>query len=219
MEPLPRLIVTSTTDFEVTGLGDDPAWARADWVALRRRQADGHPYDARFKLLYSPTGLYALMDGTDRTLTATLADDFQELWTEDVFELFFWTDERYPLYFEYEISPLGQELPLLVPKIDGHFLGWRPWRTGPDRQTRRATSVTGGPKQPHARITGWRAEVFIPYALLAPLAHVPPHPGTTWRANVYRMDHDDGRCTQWEWAPVGDTFHQPERFGYLTFGE
>ncbi len=32
----------------------------------------------------------------------------------------------YPAYFEYEISPLGYELPILIPNFDGKFLGWRP---------------------------------------------------------------------------------------------
>ena len=37
-----------------------------------------------------------------------------DLWNEDVFEVFLWTDERYPVYFEYEISPLNHELPILA---------------------------------------------------------------------------------------------------------
>ena len=88
-------------------------------------------------MLYSKTGLYFLMDGTDRKLTATMTEDFMDLWNEDVFEVFLWTDERYPVYFEYEISPLNHELPILVPNFGGQFLGWRPWhyeRRSPDAQ-------------------------------------------------------------------------------------
>ena len=97
----PRLSVKPAPDFEVTGKGDHAAWQQAEWTALRRRQPDGHPYESRFKVLYSSTGLYFLMDGTDRTLTATMTEDFMDLWNEDVFEVFLWTDERYPVYFEY----------------------------------------------------------------------------------------------------------------------
>jgi hypothetical protein len=32
------------------------------------------------------------------------------------------------------------------------------------------------------------------------------------------MDHDDGKRTQWEWAPVGTSFHEYEKFGTLLFG-
>jgi hypothetical protein len=213
----PRAFVKATEDFEVTGTGDHANWRRAQWISLRRRQADGHPYESRFKLLYSSTGVYVLFDGADRRLTATLDADFLDLWNEDVFEVFLWTDERHPVYFEYEISPLGRELPILVPNFGGQFLGWRPWHYERDRATRKATSATGGRKEPHASIAGWRAEVFIPYALLRPLQNVPPKPGTRWRANVYRMDYDDGKRTQWAWAPVGQTFHEFERFGEIVF--
>jgi hypothetical protein len=212
----PRLTVRRASDFDVTGKGDNAAWQKADWTPLARRQADGHPYDARFKMLYSDTGLYFLMDGTDKTLTATMTEDFMDLWNEDVFEVFLWTDERYPVYFEYEISPLNHELPIIIPNFGGQFLGWRPWHYERDRLIRKATSTSGGPKEPHASIDGWRAEFFIPYALLKPLQNVPPKPGTVWRANFYRMDHDGGKRTQWGWVPL-DNFHDYERFGELVF--
>jgi hypothetical protein len=213
----PRLLVKPSEDFEVTGTGENAAWRQVEWTALRRRQQDGHPYDSRFKVLYSMTGLYFLMEGADKKLTATMTEDFMDLWNEDVFEVFLWTDERYPVYFEYEISPLNRELSILVPNFGGQFLGWRPWHYEKDRLTRKATSVTGGPKTSNAAIQGWRAEFFIPYALLRPLQNVPPKPGTRWRGNFYRMDHDDGARTQWEWARVGKSFHEYEKFGDLVF--
>jgi hypothetical protein len=215
----PQLSVAQVDDFEVTGAGDNPAWAKAEWTSLRRRQPEAHPYDTRVKVLYSTTGLYCLMDGTDRKVTSTMTDDFMDLWNEDVFEVFLWTDERYPVYFEYEISPLNRELPIIVPNFGGQFLGWRPWHYDKDRVTRKATSAIGGPKTPNASIQGWRAEFFIPYALLRPLQNVPPKPGTRWRANFYRMDHDDGKRTQWDWAPVGNSFHEFEKFGDLVFAD
>jgi hypothetical protein len=181
------------------------------------RQPDAHAYDTRFKMLYSPTVLYFLMEATDRKLTATMTEDFLDLWNEDVFEVFLWTDERYPVYFEYEISPFNHELPILIPNFGGQFLEWRPWHYERDRITRKATSIIGGPKESGASIQGWRAEFFFPYALLRPLQNVPPKPGTRWRANFYRMDYDDGKRTQWAWAPVGESFHEFEKFGDLEF--
>ena len=218
-EPRPTLEVKPTEDFVVTGTGEQGAWRRTEWTALRRREPDGHAYESRFKMLHSNTGLYFLMEGTDRRLTATMSDDFNDLWKEDVFEVFLWTDERYPVYFEYEISPLNRELAILVPNFDGKFLGWRPWHYERDRLIRKATSTIGGPKESRAAIEGWRAEFFIPYALLTPLQNVPPRPGTRWRANFYRMDHDDGRTTGWDWARVGKSFHEYEKFGELVFAD
>jgi hypothetical protein len=216
-EGRPQLSVKPSEDFEVTGTGEHAAWRQAEWTALNRRQADGHPYETRFKMLYSTTGVYFLMEGTDRKLTATMTEDFMDLWNEDVFEVFLWTDERHPVYFEYEISPLNRELPILIPNFGGEFLGWRPWHYDGDRQTRKATSVTGGPKESGASIQGWRAEFFIPYRLLRPLQNVPPKAGTRWRANFYRVDYDDKKTTQWDWARVGKSFHEYQKFGDLVF--
>jgi cellulose/xylan binding protein with CBM9 domain len=219
LDKRPELSVRPVADFEVTGAGDQAAWRQAEWVPLHRREPDGHAYDTRFKTVYSGTGIYFLIEGTDRTLTATMDEDFRDLWNEDVFEVFLWTDEQYPAYFEYEISPLNHELPILIPNFGGQFLGWRPWHYEGDRVTRKATVAIGGPKRPHAAIQGWRAEVFIPYALLRPLQNVPPKPGTRWRANLYRMDYDGGQRSRWEWAHVDEGFHEYRRFGDLIFAD
>jgi predicted TIM-barrel fold metal-dependent hydrolase len=213
----PVMKVQSTDDFKITGDGKHPAWQKAPWVALNKREAKGHDYDARVKMLYSKKGLYVLFSGSDQKVTATLADDFLDLWNEDVFEFFFWPDERQSIYFEYEISPQGYELPILVPNVDGKFLGWRPWHYEGDRKIQKATATSGGKKESGAKITGWTAEVFVPYELLAPLGNVPPKPGTRWRANFYRVDYDDGRSTSWDWARVGPSFHEYQKYGTLVF--
>lgn len=215
--PLPELKVARCEDFEVTGKGDAEAWSHAQWTSMQGRPASAHDYQTRFKVLYSPTGLYVLFDGADRQLAATKMEDYLDLWTEDVYECFLWPDEKHPVYFEYEISPLGYELPILVPNFDGQFLGWRPWMYAGNRKTRKAVSARGGEVEPKAVVEGWTAEVYIPYELLKPLANVPPQPGAQWRANFYRMDYDGGKQGSWDWARVGDSFHDYRHFGRLIF--
>jgi len=217
-EPAARVLrVRQTEDFTVNGSGDASAWKATEWEPLHLRVTDGQQYQTRVKMLYSKTGLYILMEAEDRTITATMNEDFLDLWNEDVFEFFLWPDERYSVYFEYEISPLGFELPILIPNFGGQFLGWRPWHYEATRKTQKATTVVGGPKQSGARVTGWKAEVYVPYDLLKPLQNVPPRPGTRWRANFYRVDYDDGKSTSWDWARVGRSFHEFTKFGTLVF--
>ena len=212
-----QIVVRATEDFVVTGQPDKKVWDKTDWVSLPRRKADGLTYNSRIKLLYSPTGLYVLFDGTDAKLTVTNLADFDNLWEEDVFEIFLWTDESQPIYFEYEISPLGAELPIIVPNLNGKFLGWRPWHYEGSRKIQKATSIIGGNKQAGALATGWAAEIFIPYKLLEPLQNVPPKMGTKWRANFYRVDYDDKKTTHWSWVPTGPSFHDYKNFGTLVF--
>ena len=216
-EVTPQITVKSCDDFVVTGKGDADAWMTTSWVDLHRRPGGEHDYSARFKMLYSPTGVYVVFDGTDQVLTATMKEDFLDLWNEDVYECFFWTNEEHPIYFEYEISPLGYELPILVPKLDGKYLGWRPWHYEGDRRIQKKVSATDGQNESMAQVSGWRAEVYIPYDLLRPLSHVPPQSGTRWRANFYRVDYDGNRVTGWDWARVGPSFHEINGFGTLVF--
>jgi predicted TIM-barrel fold metal-dependent hydrolase len=217
-EPAGKVLrIRRTEDFTVNGAGNAPPWEKTAWEPLNLRRSDGHQYKTHVKMLYSGTGLYVLMEAEDATITATMKEDFLNLWQEDIFEVFLWTDEQYPVYFEYEISPLGFELPIIIPNFDGEFLGWRPWRYDGKRKTQTATTATGGPKQSGAKVTGWKAEVFIPYDLLRPLQNVPPKPGTRWRANFYRVDYDEGKTTSWDWARVGSGFHEFEKFGTLIF--
>lgn len=215
--PAKVLLVRQTEDFVISGRGDASAWMKVNWEQLNLRNTDGHQYGTRIKMLYSKSGLYILMEADDCTLTAKMNEDFLDLWNEDVFEFFLWPDEGYPVYFEYEISPLGFELPILIPNFGGKFLGWRPWHYEGKRKTQKATTVVGGSEQPGAHITGWKAEVFVPYDLLKPLQNVPPKPQTRWRANFYRVDYDDGKTTSWDWARVGSSFHEFEKFGTLIF--
>jgi predicted TIM-barrel fold metal-dependent hydrolase len=209
--------VRPTADFEVTGDGSNEAWKQAEWVPLSPRGATDPALETRVKLLYSKKGLYVLMNAVDRKLTATFKDDFENLWTEDVFEVFLWPDERDPIYFEYEISPLNRELPILVPNLGDKFLGWRPWHYEGNRKVRKATSAVGGPTESGARVTGWTAEVFFPYELLVPLRNISPGPGTRWRANFYRMDYDGEKPMSWDWSRVGPSFHEFRKFGTLVF--
>src|SRR5262245_11784536 len=206
--PAPKsLRVKSTDDFEVTGTraraGKNSIWDTAEWSALTRRGAGGLPYDAKVKVLYSKTGLYVLFIGTDAKLTATLKDG-DHLWTEDVFEVFLQPDAGQPSYFEYEISPRGAELSLMVTNAGGKLLRWQPWvfEEGEVRKVRKAAgAISAG-----SDIKGWSAEVFIPYALLKPLTDGAPKSGDRWRANFYRVDHDDGKTTGWDWSRVGRSF-------------
>ncbi len=211
-----KIVAKKCSDFKINGEGSDQAWEKTDWIRLPQR-SPGDPRDTYLKILYSDSGLFFLFNCQDTRLTATMKEDFLDLWNEDVVEVFLWPDEDYPVYFEYELSPLNYELPLLIPNLKGKFLGWRPWHYQGERKVRHATSVQGGQKESGSVITGWRAEFFIPFQLLSPIGNVPPGSGTTWRVNFYRCDYDTGKMEYWAWQPIKIRFHEFEKFGILVF--
>lgn len=210
--PSDQLLIRKTKNFEITGDGTASAWKKTEWIPLEKRKGVSS-YTTRAKLLYTNDGIYALFSCQDQKITATFQQDFANLWTEDVVEIFFWPDTSSAIYFEYELSPLNYELPILVPNFDGEFLGWRPWQYEGERKTRHATRVVKGG---NGDTTAWIAEFFIPFALLKPLQNVPPESGDTWRMNMYRVDYDN-EYTSWTWRPVKTNFHDYKSFGSIRF--
>ncbi len=206
------LRVKHTADFKLSGTGEAKAWEETHWISLVKRKGISE-YLTQVKLLYSDSGIYSLFNCEDKKITASLKEDFANLWTEDVVEIFFWPDESIPLYFEYELSPHNYELSILVPNLDGNFLGWKPWQYEGPRKTRHAAKII---KDKKGKVTGWVAEFFIPYALLKPLRNVPPKKGMQWRMNMYRIDYDQ-EYTSWSWQPVQKNFHDYEKFGVMMF--
>jgi hypothetical protein len=209
-------IIKKCADFRITGDGISDAWKSTGWITLIQQEKNLSHQQTRTKVLYSETGIYFLFNCEDKKITSTMKADNLNLWEEDVVEVFLWTDEKFPVYFEYELSPFNYELPIMVPNNKGDFLGWLPWHYDGDRKTQHATSVTGGQLINGGTITGWVAEFFIPYKLLTPLGNVPPKSGTRWRANMYRIDYDNG-ILPYSWQITDKTFHEYNKFGIFIF--
>lgn len=210
------LKVNRTPDFEINGEGTHENWTLTEWIELSQRKSSGERFETQMKILYSQTGMYFLFQCQDRKITSTMDANFMDLWKEDVVEVFLWPDEALPVYFEYELSPMNYELPIIISNEKGDLVRWQPFHYDEDRKTRHATSVKGGDKKSNAQISSWTAEFFIPYKLLRPLTNVPPESGTTWRANFYRIDYDQGQ-NSWSWKLTGGSFHEYEKFGHLLF--
>lgn len=207
--------VVQCADFAVTGNGSSAEWNKARWITFEQRDP-GPAYATRFKIMYSPKGIYCLYYCMDYKITATLKGDNLDIYREDVVEAFFWARESMPVYFEYELSPLNYELVLMVPNYDGDFLGWIPWHYQGERLTRHAVSIGYDPDHPD-QVTSWTGEFFIPFELMKPMVQFPPKPGTLWRANFYRIDYDHTPPSHWSWLPVENTFHDYRRFGTIVF--
>jgi hypothetical protein len=52
--------------------------------------------------------------------------------------------------------------------------------------------------------------------LLVPLNNVPPVSGTKWRANMYRIDYDNGP-EYFAWQKIDKGFHEYNHFGTFIF--
>lgn len=212
--------VKKTHDFNITGSGDNGNWQMTEWITLTQKNnlEKTEIMDSRFKILYSNTGIYLLYSLEDEILNASIEEDFAELWHEDVIEAFFWPDGQEKSYFEYELSPLNYELPILVSQKMGARVHWIPFEFSYNkgRNTLHKTVILGGEKETDAEISGWIGEIFIPFRLFIPLNGIPPTSGAKWQANFYRVDIDHG-ATYWSWQPFNETFHDLKQYGTIIF--
>ena len=206
------LVVKKTKDFIINGNGNAVEWSKAEYLELPKRKSGSMNYQTKMKILYSETGIYCLDECEDKIITSTIKADFEDIYNEDVVEVFFWPEESSVIYFEYELSPYNYELPILVPNYNGKFLGWRPWHYEGNKKTRHAATIN----KEGDKVISWTAEFFIPYKLMEPLQNMPPKKGMKWRANFYRIDYDKG-TTYWSWRPTRKNFHDYESFGTIIF--
>jgi hypothetical protein len=206
------LVVKKTNDFTMNGNGNAVEWSKAEYLELPKRKNGTMNYQTKMKILYSETGIYCLYECEDKIITSTIKADFEDIYNEDVVEVFFWPEESSVIYFEYELSPYNYELPILVPNYNGKFLGWRPWHYEGNKKTRHAATIN----KEGDKVISWTAEFFIPYKLMEPLQNMPPKKGMKWRANFYRIDYDKG-TTYWSWRPTRKNFHDYESFGTIIF--
>jgi hypothetical protein len=214
-QPSSVIHVKRCADFAVTGRGTDPAWKAASWIDIPVRTNLSVHYGTRVKMLYSETGIYFFFSCQDSLLTTAMDADFRDLWNDDVVEVFLQPDPARAAYLEYELSPLNFELPISIRNENGVLNSWIPFHYGGDRRTRHAVVVEGGEQKPHAAVSGWKAEFFIPFRLMHLLTE-PPSRGAHWKTNLYRIDYDHGE-TLFSWRPTSGNFHEYDRFGDLIF--
>jgi len=215
------LLIKRCADFVITGKGDNKAWEATAWSVLGKKvDAGGKNYGTQFKMIYADKGIYLLFRGEEGKVTTKNYKDFEEIYEGDVYEVFFHPDPAVPLYFEYEINPMGRELILTLARSKTNNLAWAPWPTEyrQDRLVQRKVYVTGGQAAVGANINSWTAEIFFPYAIFGLLPKSPPQPGTKWNANFCRIDYDSGRMVQWSWSTrIRKDFHELENLGTIEF--
>ncbi|MGI9137572.1 MAG: carbohydrate-binding family 9-like protein [Sediminibacterium sp.] len=207
------LKIKKISDFELDGAGTHVNWDSANWVNLIQLDSGIHDYDTKFKILYSDAGIYVFFTGNDKKVTSTFTKDFDNLYTADVFEVFFHPEPKTPIYLEYEVNALNAELVLLVPHLDTKAMGWTPWHYSGKRKVTKKVQV----HQDNNEMYKWTAELFFPIALFGPLQNTNLKKGVCWNANFYRLDYDAGKMIKFAWSPVNASFHEYDKYGVIQF--
>ena len=194
------LLVKRTKDFEFAAKDDKAIWDKADWVYLNQVGGD-LKYETKFKILYSDKGIYFNIFCEDNKISCTGLQDFDNLYKEDVVEIFLKPEMHRDVYFEYELSPMDSELPLMVASNNGKC-----------KHECNIIGINGD------KCNGWICHIFIPFELLEGLVAEPPTSGKYWLANVCRIDYDSIGPSRWTWCDkIGTEFHNTFLYDRIVF--
>ena len=195
-------------DFEIDGVLDDAVWKSAlpARVEYGSSKSDPRPELATtVRVLYSDQFLYFGWECPFTKLTVfdnpTVERERLGLWDRDVVEVFVGSDgKNINAYAEYEVAPTNERLDLILDLPKRNF-AW----------DGRAQSAVKVDKQRKVYTVEWRMPLEV-------LSTVKPAPGTRWRLNLYRCDKANNGYLAWS-PTLTNTFHTPEKFGVLEFGE
>jgi len=198
--------------------GDAVAWNAAPEISW-----GPSAYETRFRALWSESGLFLRWDATDPAPWHTMQTRDQNLWDEEVVEIFLDLDRSGRHYYELEINPANVV-------CDLHMIS--PW---PDKEGDVTFDLEGLETGAQLRTdamgvtTGWTATAFLPWPGFLPLPSartiaLPPRPGDTWRFNVFRIKRPGGPQAPEKdavfaaWSPPpGPSFHAPDVFQPFVF--
>lgn len=81
----------------IDGMADDATWSQAEWEAIDQLTLGSKPsaedFSGRFKVVWTPTKLFLLVEITDDVLIDTNADPLESYWEDDTLEIFIDEDQ------------------------------------------------------------------------------------------------------------------------------
>ncbi len=215
--PLPVLRARRISqDFDLDGRLVNPLWQTATPVCIEQATQDGTvrpELSTAVRLLWSDKYLYLAYACPFTRLTVfepprfdrkrfDLAKAGVSLWDRDVVEAFIGADPRNPRHYtEFEVSPTNERLDLVIVDLPEKDFAW--------------TSQFQSGVKVEAKTKVWTCEMRIP---LTALSETKPSVGARWRLNLFRCDRANKALLAWS-PTLNGTFHTPERFGVLEFGE
>lgn len=215
--PLPEYKVPRATKAPtIDGKLDAAEWAGAEEHQLTR-SFDGGPTTKKttLRMKYDDQFLYVAFWAEDVDVWGSKRNKDDDIYNEDVCEVFIDADADGKTYNELQVSPHNVN-------FDASFVARRSdlptamkWESG----MKTAVFVKGTLDDDSDQDEFWSAEMQIPIANLTAVPSV-PKAGDRWRFNAYRLEHIVRRenIEGQSFSPlfIGD-FHALPRFGWLAF--
>jgi uncharacterized sulfatase len=212
----PRYVVARTRASSQSLL----AASEGAWAPAQRVTWGPEAIATSFRALWTSEGLALRYDVTDPSPWHTLTRRDEQLWNEEVVELFLDVGATGGSYAEIEWNPVNAVVDLWVDRPENRFD--KEWNAvGLESRVRPRKGAAG-------RTTGWTVSAVLPWTALAakapPGTSLPPKPGDRWRFNVFRIERPGGPkdpdtgAQYLAWSPTGNrSFHVPLAFREMVF--
>jgi hypothetical protein len=220
---------------QITGRGNDPAWASAPWtdyfLDIEGNQKPQPRFRTRAKMLWDDQYFYVYAEMEEPHVWGTLTQKNAVIFHDNDFEVFIDPDGDGDNYYEFEINALNTIWELTMVKRYTHG--------GPAIHGTNlsglisAVHIDGTLNDPTDEDRGWSVEIAFPFAELTKFHNAgksPPKPGDRWRVNFSRVEWKhtivEGKYVKvpkqpednWVWSPQGlIDMHQPEHWGFVEF--
>ena len=206
----------ATRPIIVDGRLDDPSWEDATAVDLRLADTGAEPRQpTRARLLWDDDCLYVAFQCEDTDIWGVTTERDQDIYRQEVVEVFVDADCDDHGYVEIEVSPLNAVLDLFMLIRGDRLRGLWDWDS---EGLLTAVVVDGDPTRRGTPDRSWTVEMAIPMSDFMTAPHLPPQPGDVWHYNLYRIDRAEWGDEFSAWSPPGrPSYHTPERFGRLVF--
>jgi hypothetical protein len=181
------------------------------------------PLKSTVKVLWDDKFLYVGFYFEDPDAWATLTNDEDPLWGEEVAEVFIDPESKSHSYYEYEINPINKKVDLFVlnqgPKYNGFYKVWLEWNFSD--AMKHAVYVEGNGKDRGTNDKFWTIELAFPFEEMWTAPNIPPKNGESWRIGFYRIEHPTANDKDTWYAafnpPLRPSFHTPWMFGRVLF--
>lgn len=226
-----------TGSIVVNGVADEIAWQIAPEIGeFTRFQKKGDltvQHRTTAKMLWDEDNLYILVTAEDPDIWSTMTvGDKDCLCEEETIEVFIDPDGDGYDYAELHFNCLNTVNDIWIPQKtfkyrDGKPVDWKELYAWGIKGMQHAVMNYGTVNDQSDVDMGSVFEIAIPWkglGKIAGTANIPPKPGDVWRINVnrYEQTRADGKLVPElsGWAPLDlNTFHLPERNGYVRFME
>jgi hypothetical protein len=194
----------------IDGNINKPVWDGVEAVSLVETVTGQPPRQKTYcKLLWDDEFLYVAFYCEDDYINAVMTNYNDEIYDEEVVEIFLDDNCDRKTYIEIEVNPLNT---LLHYSIHNDQKGSIYTFARVDKTVRTAVQDNREAKE-------WTVEIAIPFNEFTTAPNIPPKAGDKWLMNLYRIDRpEDGNDEYSAWQPTGaEQYHLPDKFGELVF--